>query len=197
MHISSYQKMTRFREQHLSRLEGQPLSIVDIGSQDVNGCYKPLFDHPSWRYLGADLSPGKNVDIVLSDPHNWRELATASFDVVVTGQVFEHVEYVWCAILELQRILKPGGICCIIAPAGGFEHRYPVDCWRFYPDGFKALAKYANLDVIECYTEWEGNTYADGSEIWKDSVLISRKPLKISLKQRLRQSLRRYVLRIM
>ena len=29
------------------------------------------------------------------------------------------------------------------APSRGPEHRYPNDCWRFYPDGYRALAKYA------------------------------------------------------
>ena len=93
-----------------------------------------------------DLSEGENVDLVLSDPYSWSEIRSSSVDVFVSGQAFEHIEFFWQTMLEIARALKPGGLCCIIAPSGGPEHKYPLDCWRFYPDGFRALARYAGLD---------------------------------------------------
>ena len=33
-----------------------------------------------------------------------------------------------------SRVLVPGGLACIIAPGAQGVHRFPVDCWRFYPD---------------------------------------------------------------
>ena len=67
------------------------------------------------------------------------------------------------------------GIACLIAPSGGYEHRYPVDCWRFYPDGMRALARFARLECLEAYTQWEGSD-DPGSDPWKDTVLVLRKP---------------------
>lgn len=119
---------------------------------------------------------GKNVDIVLNDVYQWNEFQANSFDVVIAGQVFEHVEYPWITMLEITRVMKNGGICCIIAPSAGVEHRYPVDCWRYYPDGFRALAKYAFLESLEVFTEWGLGNYADGSGRWHDTVLVGRKP---------------------
>jgi 2-polyprenyl-3-methyl-5-hydroxy-6-metoxy-1,4-benzoquinol methylase len=168
--------MLAFRNEYLRVREGESLTILDLGSCDVNGSYKSLFNSPSWTYIGVDMSPGKNVDIVLSDPYNWREIESSAVDVLISGQTFEHIEFFWMTMLELARILKPGGLCCIIAPSNGVEHKYPVDCWRFYSDGFSALARYAHLEVLKVFTQWENLGYKDGSDIWKDSVLVCRKP---------------------
>lgn len=179
MHQSSMDKMAAFRNKYLGGREGEALEILDLGSCDVNGTYKSLFDVPSWRYIGADMSQGINVDIVLSDPYNWREIESSSIDVLISGQAFEHIEFFWLTMLEIARVLKAGGLCCIIAPSAGFEHKYPVDCWRFYQDGFSALARFAQLDVLEVTTQTEDLRYKDNSDIWKDTVLICRKPVTV------------------
>lgn len=168
--------MELFRRLWLSGKESERLVIYDLGSQDVNGSYRPLFDSPHWQLVGIDTSAGKNVDTVLRNPYIWREIATGSADVVISGQAFEHIEYFWISMLEIARILKPGGRCCILAPSSGPEHRYPVDCWRFYPDGMRALAAYAELEVLEAVTQWHDEGHADGSDWWHDSMLICRKP---------------------
>jgi SAM-dependent methyltransferase len=178
MHESSMDKMRLFRKKHLQGKEETPLNIVDLGSLDVVGnfTYKEIFDSPNWTYTGVDMAEGNNVDIVLKNPYAWREIKSNSVDVFISGQAFEHVEYVWILMLEVFRVLKPGGICCIIAPAGGFEHRYPVDCWRFYPDGMKALAKFSGMTTVEAYTQWEPEDYStDNSDVWQDSVLVCSK----------------------
>jgi SAM-dependent methyltransferase len=175
MHQSSYDKMTLFKEKYLSEKLNERLKIYDIGSGDVNGTYKPIFNEPSWDYVGIDTAKGKNVDIVINDPYCWKQIESNSADVVISGQAFEHIEYPWLTILEIKRILKPGGICCLIAPGGGPDHKYPVDCWRFHPDGFIALAKWTKLSVMEVYAQWDNKNYSDGSDIWQDCVLICKK----------------------
>lgn len=177
MHKSSYENMRRFVENHLAGQRGAPLAIADIGSQDVNGSYQPLFDDEGWSYTGVDMAPGRNVDVVLADIYAWDELETGAFDVVVSGQAFEHIEYFWLTMLEVARIMRPGGVCCLVAPSSGFEHRYPVDCWRFYPDGMRALARYAGLEVLEAYAEWDKEKYPTRDATWQDCVLVARKPI--------------------
>ncbi|MDQ6912605.1 MAG: class I SAM-dependent methyltransferase [Verrucomicrobiota bacterium] len=139
MHQSSYDRMAEFCRDYLGTRRDQPLTIVDRGSCDYNGSYRPIFAQPPWRYVGVDLSAGKNVDIVLRDPYRWHELKTESVDVLVSGQTFEHAEFFWETMLEIARVLKPHGLCCIIAPATGHERRVPLDCWRFFTDGFPQL----------------------------------------------------------
>jgi SAM-dependent methyltransferase len=162
VHQSSLDKMLAFKKKYLEGRENEPLLILDLGSCDVNGSYRGYFEVSCYY---------------------WREIKSGSADVVVSGQAFEHIEFFWLTMLEIARVLKPEGICCLIAPSGGPEHRYPVDCWRYYPDGFAALARFASLEVSEIYSQNGTTGYSDGSDMWQDTVLVCRKPAlpKLSL----------------
>jgi SAM-dependent methyltransferase len=173
MHKSSFENMKAFTEKYLSNDGNKRLKVLDVGSQDVgsrreNNTYKPLFLKPNWRYFGCDVEKGRNVNIVLDQPYDWTNIQSDSFDVVISGQAFEHIEFFWVTLSEIARVLKQGGLCCLIAPSAGTQHRYPVDCWRFLPDGLKAAARTCGLRVLECYT--------DRSSRWRDCVLICYKP---------------------
>ena len=80
MHPSSYDRMAEFCHDYLAARRGETLTIVDLGSCDYNGSYRPIFAQKPWRYLGVDLNPGKNVDLVLRDPYRWRELKPQSVE---------------------------------------------------------------------------------------------------------------------
>ena len=172
MHDTSYETMRTFVRVHLGAARGKPLEILDFGSQVVDEqprSYRDLFDDPSWNYRGLDIEAGANVDVVVDQPYAWDAIPADSVDLVVSGQAFEHVEYFWASMFEIVRVLRPGGLATIIAPAGGFEHRYPVDCWRFYTDGARALARYVECEVVDAFTDW-------GHGEWDDTILVVRKP---------------------
>ncbi len=187
MHVSSYEHMQDVVNRHL--LAKRPLSVIDIGAYDVNGSYRPLFDLPEVQYRGIDLEAGPGVDIVLSSPYRF-PLPSKSVDVIVSGQAFEHVEFFWLTWLEMDRVLKPGGMIFLIAPSRGSEHRYPQDCWRFYPDGYRALAKYTHVELLEVTTDWQPHPDPGSSE-WGDTVGVFRKPHRRSLRTRLAGALAR------
>jgi SAM-dependent methyltransferase len=173
MHDSSYEKMQAFVDVHLDALRTQPLDVLDFGSQMVDDqglTYRTLFTEDAWTYRGLDIAAGHNVDVVVGDPYDWTEVASDSVDLVISGQALEHVEIFWASMFEVVRVLKPGGLAVIIAPAGGYEHRYPVDCWRFYADGFTALARHVGCEVVDVFTDW-------GNGDWEDSILVAQKPL--------------------
>ncbi len=71
--------------------------------------------------------------------------------------------------MEIVRVLKYDGLIFLIAPSRGPIHRHPVDCWRFYPDGYRALAKYGRLELLEVSTDLEGE------DMWGDTVGVFRK----------------------
>jgi SAM-dependent methyltransferase len=171
VHLSSFQHMASLVERHLDSVKS--LSVVDIGSFDVNGSYRPLFNREGWSYIGIDLEAGPGVDRVLESPYEL-PFRSGSIDLVVSGQAFEHVEFFWVSWLEMIRILKPGGSVFLIAPSRGPEHRYPQDCWRFYPDGYRALAKFGACDLVEVGTDWGPHPDADSSQ-WGDTVGVFRK----------------------
>ncbi|MFA7044577.1 MAG: hypothetical protein WC186_09550, partial [Bacteroidales bacterium] len=45
---------------------------------------------------------------------------------------------------------KKGGLVCIITPFSVPEHRYPIDCWRILPDGYRyLLEKESDFTILE------------------------------------------------
>lgn len=169
--------MKWFEENFASKINKEKIKILDVGSYDVNGSYKNIFINKKYEYLGLDMETGPNVDIVLKNPYDWNEIETDTFDVIISGQAFEHIEFFWITIAEMARVLKKDGLLCIIAPNGFEEHRFPVDCYRFFTDGMVALARYVNLELLHTHTncapdsdhsDWYSTTNAD-------SVLIAKK----------------------
>ena len=120
-------------------------TIIDVGSLDVNGSYKDLFD--GWKYIGVDLCAGKNVDEVVCQYY----IPFDNVDLVISGSCLEHDERPWLLVGEIYRILKPGGICFLNAPASIREHRYPIDCWRILPDGMASLMLNAGFKDVKSY----------------------------------------------
>lgn len=177
MHQSSFHIITRFRELIEKNYPQPRIKILDVGSYGVNGTYKEIFaDIVKYHYTGLDVNAGPNVDYVPADPYNWPEMTDESFDVIISGQAFEHIEHPWLIMEEMSRVLKKNGLICIVAPSRGPEHKYPVDCWRYYPDGFRALAKWVDLEVIDAKTNWGQSGFNDGSDQWGDSFCILYKP---------------------
>ena len=116
------------------------------------------------EYLTVDLD-GTDADIKLSDPYKI-PLENQTADIVLCGQMFEHCEFFWLTFTEMIRLLKPNGYLFLIAPSSGPIHQYPVDCYRFYPDAFRALAKYGKCNLIEMWLDLRGP--------WRDLVGIFR-----------------------
>ena len=177
MNKSSYLRMKWFRDNYIPK-NNQLLKVLDVGSQDVNGSYKELFQLPRFKYYGLDICKDKNVDIVLNRPYNWDIIPSEAFDIIISGSTFEHIEFFWLTLEQMVRVLKNNGLLCIIAPRGYGNHRYPVDCWRFDADGMVALARYCKLEILHASTNCapSENDIEWFSNIAADSILIAKKP---------------------
>lgn len=134
MHKEAYQAMSA----ELAKINGRNLRVLDVGSLDVNGSYKPLITEREWHYTGLDIQDGRNVDVVTDDPFHY-PFNDEEFDLIISGSTMEHVTAVWRWVPELARVLKPNGTLIIITHWQFKLHRYPVDCWRIMPDGMKYL----------------------------------------------------------
>lgn len=179
MHATAQDKARVFREAYLGSVEQQPIAILDVGSAIVESqslSNRDVMQNPLWSQHGLDIEAGLNVDTVIADPYDWKEIATGSFDVVTCSEVFEHAEYFWITILEIARVLKGNGVAFITSPGGGPRHRFPVDCWRFYDDAFPALARYAGMNLLEAQVQWVP-AYRKGIQ-WRDSSAVMQKPLR-------------------
>lgn len=131
--------MKYFRDKYLSDIKGS--SILDVGSLNVNGSYCKLFR--DYNYTGMDIVKGPNVDVV-----GYENIKT-KFDIVVSGQVMEHVKQPWEWLKNLAKFHKK--YICIIAPNKEKYHPYPIDTYRYFPDGMRDLFDYANIKEIEIF----------------------------------------------
>jgi len=177
MHQSTLHRMKTFADTVRERFAGRTCRILEVGSMQVenDASYRPLFIFPGAEYIGLDVASGPNVDVVPQDPYDWSELADTSFDVVISGQALEHIEFPWLTFEQIARKLKSGGLACLIAPSRGPEHRFPVDCYRYYPDGMRSLARWSGLTVLEAGYLNGDCRFHDGSHQWGDCHCILTK----------------------
>ena len=146
--------MAYFRDKYLTKMPNA--SILDVGSRQIgkHRTYRILFPKP-YRYCGMDTVKGKNVNII------GFENITQQYDVLISGQTMEHVKRPWEWLKSLVQYFK--FYICIIAPNTWKEHKYPIDTYRYFPDGMRDLFEYAGIDPIEIFK--------DG----KDTIGIGRK----------------------
>lgn len=164
MHASSYRIMKRLIER-IPR-GSEPLSVLDVGSFDVNGTYRDLIPD-AWSYVGLDIRSGPNVDVVVADPYNWAELNGRQFDLVISGQCLEHCEFPWLTANEMLCHLRVGGFAAVVAPFVQARHNHPHDYWRFLDSGLKALFC-GRIDAVE-------SGVAQGTKQIQDAWFLGRK----------------------
>jgi SAM-dependent methyltransferase len=178
MHPSSLLKFEAFLDEYLPT-GTEKKSVLDVGSASYIG--HPSYRQPAERrgltYVGLDMQPGVNVDVVSANPVVYSEVPTESHDFIVSGQTFEHNPFFWVSFCEMARILKQGGRMIVIAPSAGNVHRYPFDCWRFYPDSWMALCAVAGVELEETMFEPDEHRGKVTGVDWRDSAVVARKPV--------------------
>jgi SAM-dependent methyltransferase len=183
MHRSAYEHIKACIKSYLD--SSRSYRVLDFGartSRKQHLTHRELFRPLKAEYVGLDVISGDNVDVVMPKPYTV-PFDNESFDVVVSGQVFEHVPFFWVSFLEMARVVKVGGYIFLTAPSRGHIHSHPFDCWRFYPDGYKALAAFAQLKLVEVHTDFpprSENGRLDYAKVppqqyWGDTVGVFQK----------------------
>lgn len=105
------------------------------------------------RYVGVDIHSGPDVDVTC-DIH---ELSTAlnplqlRFDAVATISTFEHLAMPWKAVLEINKVMKPGGLLFIATHPTWPPHELPWDFWRYADGAFYGLLNEATgFEIMRC-----------------------------------------------
>ncbi|MCR8726824.1 class I SAM-dependent methyltransferase [Frigidibacter sp. ROC022] len=120
----------------------------------------PRYDFEFLSLFPVPDDPAVKVADITNCPH----IPSERYDAVFSISVFEHVRQPWLAGREIERILKPGGLCFNAAPFSYFYHKAPEDYWRLTPAGFRAILP----GLEEVYSEFYGrNRRRDnrGSEV--------------------------------
>ena len=95
-HIDQINFIKEFKEYYLKENFNKNVHILEIGSLDVNGNTRSLFNF-SEKYTGIDLIKGPNVDIIM-DGSKIDQL-NEKFDLVISCECFEHAKN-WKIIFE-------------------------------------------------------------------------------------------------
>jgi SAM-dependent methyltransferase len=90
------------------------------------------------RYVGVDVHPGPNVDVV-GDAHRLSQLVDGPFDAVYSISTFEHLAMPWKVVLEINRVLRDGGLLFTATHHTWPPHELPWDYWRYSRGAFDAL----------------------------------------------------------
>jgi SAM-dependent methyltransferase len=127
--------------------------VLEIGPDFVPSTYEQMVaakrrgDGPAvWETVDLASRPG--MTHAATNEYAF-PIAEGSYDVVVSGQVMEHVRKPWLWLRELARVCRAGGHVLTISPVSWPYHEAPVDCWRAYPEGMRALYEDAGLEVLE------------------------------------------------
>ena len=164
MHDNSMTIMKKFVEEY----DVSESTIVDVGSLDINGCYRGFF---TGKYTGVDIVPGLNVD-VLMDSDEWEKIKDA--DVVISGQTIEHVADIPKFMASIFAVLKPGGFLCMIAPSQGERHDYPIWVGNFSVERMTEAVENVGFEIISC-------TLSDVPPFY-DNCCVARKPEPVAIK---------------
>ncbi len=116
-------------------------TVVEVGSRrghEASESRRRWFA-PHVRYVGVDIHPDDNTDIV-GDVHALSTLIEpGTIDGVFSIAVLEHLALPWRVAIEINRVLKPGGLVYHATPQAWPLHELPNDFWRFSEEGLKRL----------------------------------------------------------
>lgn len=149
MHRNSRRLFEKYALQHF----GDDHRVLEIGPDAAPSTYQQIVGATAaWDTLDFASRTDVPLTYCTEDEYSF-PVEAGSYDVVLAAQVIEHVRKIWRWLPEVARICRPGGLVIIINPISWHYHEAPVDCWRIYPEGMRALCDEAGLEVL--LSTWE------------------------------------------
>jgi hypothetical protein len=101
-------------------------------------------------YVGLDITEGANVDVV-GDAHSLsRHFDPERFAAIYSLAVFEHLIMPWKAAVEMNRVMKLGGIAYVMSHQTFPLHDEPWDFWRFSDKAWQAIFnRFTGFEIVD------------------------------------------------
>jgi SAM-dependent methyltransferase len=139
-------------EKYATQYFPQGTRVLEIGPDGFPSAYRSMVDRGGLGWDTLDVYQHPSLTHVAASEYSF-PIADDAYDVVLSGQVIEHVRKIWVWMREVARVCKPGGTVITINPVSWPYHEAPIDCWRAYPEGMKALYEDSALEVL--VSHWE------------------------------------------
>ena len=124
----------------------RPAKVLDVGSYDYNGNPRSLF--PDSEYIGIDIKPGPNVDMLCQVYNLSRWYGVYSLDAVLCLYVFEHLRFISDALKEIHYMLDQGGYFYVSVPTFRYPYHSSPDYWRFSEDAVRDVIM-ESFDILD------------------------------------------------
>lgn len=139
------------------------------------------------EYIGVDIEESGHdhndslIDVFYDG--NTLPFEDNTFDSVFSSETFEHLFNLDTILMELNRVLKPGGYMLITIPFAWNEHEKPYDFARYTTFGIAAILKKNGFEVIR---QNKTTTYFETvcqllNSFWIESVFPKNKAIRILL----------------
>lgn len=133
-------------ERYAKELFQPGMRVLEIGPDWHPTTYQTALGRDDLTWHTVDFGDHPVLTYHLQDEYHV-PVEDDAYDIVLSGNVIEHVKKIWVWIKEVARVCKPGGTVITINPISWPFHENPVDCWRIYPDGMRTLYDEAGLEV--------------------------------------------------
>lgn len=126
-------------------------SALEIGSRARSGVNnRDTYLSPEIDFTGVDVLEGECVDVVC-DAHQLSDhVDNEKYDLVYSLNVFEHLLMPWKVVLEINKVMKKGGIVMIFTHHSYPLHDLPWDYFRFSDNAWYSLFnKATGFEIIK------------------------------------------------
>lgn len=128
------------------------MSVLEIGSRIVSPgsqSKRVLFPNAD-IYTGFDIHLDQNTDVV-GDAHILSSYFDRQYDAIFSLSVFEHLAMPWKVALEINRLLKNGGITYHSTHNAWPIHDAPWDFYRYTDNGLRSLfSRSIGFETLSC-----------------------------------------------
>lgn len=165
-------------------------SVLEVGSLNINGTVRDFFEDCS--YIGIDVGPGKDVDVVCEGQKY--DAPDNTYDVVCSLECFEHNPYWMETFQNMIRLCRPDGLVFFTcATDGRSEHgtarTNPIDSpltveigWDYYRNlNENDFRSHMNLDDYFEHYAFQTNDESKDLYFWgiKKSETKLKKPIPV------------------
>lgn len=145
--------------------------VLEIGSLNVNGSFRDLFT--DCEYTGVDIVAGRDVDVVCKGHEFVPDPKDTRFDVVCSGECFEHDEYWIKTFQNMYNLTAVGGLIFFTcASTGRPEHgtsKSAGGIWGTSPDYYHNISPEEfkeTFDLDNMFVDYEVKYQPDSKDLY-------------------------------